>query len=124
MLFCNQIQINIKRMKNPDYPSNISREQFEKIRPILESSRKKTRPRTLDLYDIFNAVLYVVKTGCQWRMIPNDFPKWGTVYANFKIWKTTNEATGKSTLEEVLKKISWRGETKQWSERENKFYNS
>ncbi|GFY65203.1 hypothetical protein TNIN_37051 [Trichonephila inaurata madagascariensis] len=35
------------------YPSDISREQFEKIRPILESSRKKTRPRELDLYDVF-----------------------------------------------------------------------
>ncbi len=40
-----------------NYPSDISREQFEKIRPILESSRKKTRPRKLDLYDVFRTVL-------------------------------------------------------------------
>jgi hypothetical protein len=36
----------------PDYPSNISREQFERIRSILEAAKKKTRPRSLDLYDI------------------------------------------------------------------------
>ncbi|MDE5066653.1 IS5/IS1182 family transposase, partial [Wolbachia endosymbiont of Drosophila leontia] len=41
------------------YPSDISKEQFEKIRPILGSSRKKTKPRKLDLYDVFCAVLYV-----------------------------------------------------------------
>lgn len=119
MLYCKQIQININKMQNPVYPSNVSREQFEKIRSILESARKKTRPRQLDLYDIFNAVLYVIRTGCQWRSLPHDFPKWGTVYAYFKIWKISNQETGKSLLEEVLKKISWRGETKQWSEREN-----
>ncbi|GFQ64323.1 hypothetical protein TNCT_662311 [Trichonephila clavata] len=58
-----------------NYPSDISREQFEKIRPILESSRKKTRPRNLDLYEVFCAVLIVLKSCCQWRMLPKDFPK-------------------------------------------------
>ena len=68
------------------YPSDISRKQFEIIKPILESARKKTKPRTLDLYDIFCAVLYVIKSGCQWRMLPNDFPKWQIVYKYFCIW--------------------------------------
>ncbi len=39
------------------YPSDISREQFDTIKPILESARKKTRPRRIDLYDIFCGVL-------------------------------------------------------------------
>lgn len=52
------------------YPSDISREQFEKIKPVLESARKKTRPRRIDLYDIFCGVLYLLKSGCQWRMLP------------------------------------------------------
>jgi hypothetical protein len=46
------------------YPSGVSREQFEKIRPILESSKQKTKPRKLDLYDVFCGVLYVLKSGC------------------------------------------------------------
>ena len=54
------------------YPSDITREQFEKIRPILEGARKKTRPRTIDLYDVFCGLLYLLKSGCQWRMISNN----------------------------------------------------
>lgn len=86
-----------------EYPSDISREQFEKIRPILEGARKKTKPREVDLYEVFCAVLYILKSACQWRMLPSDFPKWQNVYAYFRIWK--NQAEGnESILEEVLKK--------------------
>ena len=49
------------------YPSDISREQFAKIEPILEKARKKTKPRELDLYDLFCGILYVLKSGCQWQ---------------------------------------------------------
>lgn len=62
-------------MKN--YPSNITRQQFELIRPALENFRKRTKPRKYDLYEVFCAVLYVLKTGCQWRQVPGDFPDCG-----------------------------------------------
>ena len=101
------------------YPSDISREQFSKIESMLESARKKTKPRTVDLYDVFCGVLYVLKSGCQWRMLPADFPKWRTCYEYFKKWSERPETNSGSILEQVLKKISWRGPTKQWSEREN-----
>ncbi|MDP3009750.1 MAG: transposase, partial [Methylococcales bacterium] len=67
------------------YPSDISREQFEQIRELLESACKKTRPRQVDLYDVFCAVLYLLKSGCQWRMLPSDFPKWRTVHHYFSL---------------------------------------
>ena len=54
------------------YPSDVSRKQFEKVRPFLEKARKRTKPCTLDLYEVFCAVLYVLKSGCQWRMLPSD----------------------------------------------------
>lgn len=100
------------------YPSDIGREQFSVIEPILLSARKKTSPRKLDLYEVFCAVLYLLKTGCQWRALPNDFPKWRSVHAYFQIWseKKPNQS---SILEQVLKKISWRGPHQQWSDREN-----
>ncbi|BAO99331.1 putative transposase [Wolbachia endosymbiont of Cimex lectularius] len=100
------------------YPSNISQEQFEKIRPILESSKQKTKPRKLDLYDVFCGVLYVLKSGCQWRMLPKGFPRWESVYYYFRVWSKKN-GEEPSLLELVLKKISWRGPYQQWSEREN-----
>jgi len=98
------------------YPSDVSRSQFNKIKNMLEKARKKTRPREIDLYDIFCAVLYVLKSGCQWRMLPSDFPKWNNVYAYFQIWSARNE-DGTSLLETILKKMCWRGPYKQWSER-------
>lgn len=104
---------------NKLYPSDISREQFAVILPILESSRKKTKPRKVDLYDIFCGILYVLKTGCQWRALPKEYPRWYRCHDYFMIWNERGYGNKESTLDEVLKKISWRGSTKQWSEREN-----
>jgi transposase len=100
------------------YPSDISREQFERIEPILKKARKTTKPTTLDLHEVFCGVLYVLKSGCQWRMLPSDFPKWGTCYAYWRKWSTPRESQA-SFLEEALKKCGWRGATKPWSQREN-----
>lgn len=95
-------------MKN--YPSNITRQQFELIRPALENFRKRTKPRKYDLYEVFCAVLYVLKTGCQWRQVPGYFPEWRSVYNYYKIWSTKAEPTADSLLEKVLKKLSLLGE--------------
>ena len=89
------------------YPSDIKREQFEVIRPLLESARRKTAPRKVDLYEVFCAVLYLLRTGCQWRALPSDFPKWRTVHSYFAIWSEPRE--GGSLLEQALKKSGWRG---------------
>jgi transposase len=86
------------------YPSDISREEFEKIRPELESFKKRTNPRIYDLYDIFCAVLYVVRTGCQWRALPHDYPKWKSVYKYFKQWSQPQE-DGTPLLDRLLKKV-------------------
>ena len=94
------------------YPSDITREQFAIIEPILLAARKRTAPRKLELYEVFCAVLYVLKTGCQWRALPNDFPKWRSVHAYFQIWSEQKEANS-SILDRVLKKISWRGPSQQ-----------
>ena len=100
------------------YPSDITREQFDKVLPMLESVRKKTKPKTLDLYLVFNAVLYLLKTGCQWRALPKDYPDYRMVHYHFTIWRDSG------ILDQVLKKNNWRGPTKQWSERENQFHNN
>jgi transposase len=84
-------------------PSDITREQFERIRPLLESARTTTRLRKIDLYEIFCDVLYLLRTGCQWRALTRGFPKWQSVYAYFKIWREVDEG-GKSLLERALKK--------------------
>ena len=88
-------------MKN--YPSNISREEFELIREELEGAKKKTKPRKVDLYEVFCAILYVLKSGCQWDMLPSDFPKKSTVFYYFQSW-TKGQEEGNTLLDDVLKK--------------------
>ena len=97
-----------KVSKMHDYPSDISREQFELIREDLENAKRKTRPRTYDLYDIFCAVLYVLHGGIQWRMLPANYPSWELVYYYYSIWSKADEQ-GVSLLDRLLKKISQNG---------------
>jgi len=86
------------------YPSDITREQFELIKEDLESARKTTKPRNYDLYDIFCAILYLLKEGCSWRGIPHDFGKWGKVRYYYDIWSEPNEE-GVSLLDKILRKL-------------------
>ncbi|MDF0607301.1 transposase, partial [Neisseriaceae bacterium TC5R-5] len=67
-----------------------------------ESVRKKTKPRRVDLREVFCAVLYLLKSGGQWRMLPSDFPKWCTVYSYFEKWSAPDQ-DGVSVLEQALK---------------------
>ncbi|ABC29178.1 Transposase and inactivated derivatives [Hahella chejuensis KCTC 2396] len=73
-------------MRTKRYPSDISCEQLEKIQPLLVQARRKTKPRTIDLYEVFCGVLYLLRTGCQWRALPSDVPKWRTVHSYFAKW--------------------------------------
>ena len=87
-----------------EYPSDISREEYALIREDLEGAKKRTRPRKYDLYDVFCAVLYVIQGGIQWRMLPNDYPQWQSVYYYFRVWSEKDEA-GVSILDRVLQKL-------------------
>ena len=89
-------------MMRRSYPSDITREQFKVIRPLLEGATKTTHPRKYDLYDIFCAVLYLLKEGCTWRAIPHDFPKWENVRYHYDIWAKPDE-NGVSLLDEILR---------------------
>ena len=81
---------------------------------MLESARRRTKPRTVDLYDVFCGVLYLLKSGCQWRMLPAA--DWRTCYKYFRQWSERPGPQEESILEQVLKKIGWRGPTKQWTD--------
>ena len=91
-----------------NYASDITPEKFEEIRPLLQSVRRRTKPTTVDLYEVFCAVLYLLRTGCQWRFLPSDFPKWRTVHSYFAKWSEPDQ-DGISVLERALKKSGWRG---------------
>jgi transposase len=86
------------------YPSDITREAFAEIEGDLLAATKATRPRTYDLYDVFCAVLYVLKEGCTWRALPHDTPKWENCYYHFCQWKKP-DTDGKTMLDRVLDKL-------------------
>ena len=66
-----------------NYSTNVSNNQWQIMSKYLDLDRS----RKYDLREIVNAVFYLVKTGCQWRIIPGDFPKWQIVYYYFSTWK-------------------------------------
>ena len=86
------------------YPSDITEEQFSIIRHLLETATKQTRPREIDLYEIFCAVLYRLREGCRWRSLPHDFPKWQICYYHYNVWRTAKEGE-ESVLDCVLREL-------------------
>ncbi|WP_431061322.1 IS5 family transposase [Nitrosomonas europaea] len=90
-------------MKRIEYASDISREKFAEIELLLRSVRRRTKPTKVDLYEVFCAVLYLLRTGCQWRFLPGEFPKWQSVYAYWSKWSEPDQY-GVSVLERALKK--------------------
>jgi transposase len=75
-----------------------------RIQPLLKYARRQTKPRTHDLYEVFCAVLYVLRSGCQLRMLPEGFPKSRSTHAYFQLWSEERDGQT-SILETVLKKL-------------------
>jgi len=91
------------------YPSDLTREQFKVIEPLLKSARKKTAPQHGDLRQVFNGVLYLLKEGCRWRALPRDYPDWNLCYYYYSVWRDhVDEESDLPLLELVLKKIGFR----------------
>lgn len=69
------------------YPTDLTDSQWKLIVPLLPRPANRRRPRTIPLREIVNGVLYVVRSGCAWRLLPHDLPKWQTVYTYFRLWR-------------------------------------
>jgi transposase len=68
------------------YPSDVTDGEWEFLVPYLTLMREDAPQREYSLRDLFNALRYVVKTGCQWRYLPNDLPPWSAVYQQARRW--------------------------------------
>jgi putative transposase len=71
------------------YTSDLTDEEWEILEPLIPVS-KRGRPRKIVLREIVNAILYIVKTGVQWRNLPKDFPNYNSVYYYFRKWRLDN----------------------------------
>ena len=70
--------------KTKRYPSDLTDEEWERIRPLLPRPAKKGRKPAVDLREVLNAIRYMARSGGGWRMLPRDFPPWQTVYWWFR----------------------------------------
>lgn len=68
------------------YPSDLSNEQWRIIQKMLPPRNRRGRP-PIDRRRVIDSILYVVRSGCQWRMLPREFPNWSTVYGIFWTWR-------------------------------------
>ena len=69
------------------YDTDLNDAAWAWIAPYLPAARSGGRPRTTDLRAVLNAIFYLLRTGCQWRLLPREFPRPGTVYHYFRAWK-------------------------------------
>lgn|SRR5690554_5744082 len=72
-------------MTRPRYPSDLSDEQWQAVESLL--TKTMGRPPTADRREVVNAILYLVRTGCQWRYLPDSFPNWATVHSCYRRWR-------------------------------------
>src|SRR5215212_6636776 len=69
-------------MREP-YPTDLTDEQWELVAPHIPPPRGNRR---VDIREVVNAILYINRAGCQWRMLPQHFPKWRTVHDYHTVW--------------------------------------
>lgn len=72
---------------NQIYPSDLTDRQWDCIKDLIPDAKPGGRPRTLEMRAVLNAILYLVVSGCQWRMLPREYPAWQSVYTYFQQWR-------------------------------------
>jgi len=76
-----------QKQKRKKYETDLTDGQWEIIESLIPPPKGGGRPRKLDVREVVNAIFYISKSGCQWRMLPNDFPNWKSIYNYFAAWK-------------------------------------
>ena len=71
-------------MTRARYPSDLTDRQWRRLEPHVPGAKPGGRPRSADVREVVNAILYVLRNGIAWRALPHDFPPWPTVYHYFR----------------------------------------
>jgi putative transposase len=94
-------------MPRTPYATDVSDAQWEVIKPLLPAQpppepRRRGRPRA-NLREVLNAIFYVLRSGCAWRLLPHDFPVWQTVYHYFRVFR--NDGTWSAVHEQLRDRV-------------------
>ena len=74
-------------MTRTSYPSDLTDSQWQIIEPLIPKALPGGRPRSIEMRNVVNAILYVNRTGGAWRMLPSDFGPWSSVYHYFRVFR-------------------------------------
>jgi putative transposase len=69
------------------YPSDLTDAEWQYLEPLLPAAKATGRPRQWPLRLILNAIFYLVRSGCSWRMLPQEYPSWPTVHDYYRRWR-------------------------------------
>ena len=91
------------------YPTDLTDAQWREVEPLLrgtgEARRGPGRPPTVDLRRVMDALFYMNRTGCQWRLLPQDFPAWGAVRYYFDKWQ--QDGTWERVNDGLRRAVRW-----------------
>ena len=85
-------------MSRTAYPSDLSDAQWTLLKPYIPPAKPGGRPRSVNMREVLNGILYVLRSGCAWRLLPHDLPPWSTVYDYLRkfrhagLWDRLHEA--------------------------------
>lgn len=99
-------------LDRPAYPSDLTDAQWEVREPLVPALSPEAAYHVHERREIVNAILYVLRSGCSWRMPPHEFPAWGTVYDYFRKWKRTG------VWDQILRPLRMRVRQKQGRDEE------
>ena len=74
-------------MSTKRYASDLTDQEWVILEPLIPAAKPGGRPRKVEMREVLNGIFYLVKTGCQWRMLPKEFPHWKTVNDYFSKWR-------------------------------------
>jgi putative transposase len=99
-------------MKRKPYPSDLTSRQWDRLKGLLPAAEPGGRPRSVDLREVLNGILYIVRGGGAWRRMPHDLPPWSTCYDDFRkwrddgLWRRINDALRDRVRREAKRKRS------------------
>ena len=73
--------------KSQGYPSDLAEQEWAILEPLIPPAKPGGRPRSTDMRAVINAILYLDRTGGQWRALPHEYPPWSTVWSYFRRWR-------------------------------------
>ena len=93
-------------MARKPYPTDLTDEQWALVAPYIPPERPGGRTRSVDMREVFNAIQYVLRTGCAWRHVPHDLPPWGTAHYYYRRFRL--DGTWLLVHERLRERVRWK----------------